>query len=213
MKRGHQWIHFDAQFPLKFGHDLQQRFGPAGELLFVLFLCACKRGYPQGQIHYRTEDELRVLVDADFAFADDNGNKWTLEQFWKWCGHRRVTRTRIRNGRVYVTASRWQAWEDAHNVSERSRKASERSRNVSEDVPNVYLPSRNRRSEAQSVRDFHRQRLEVGDKRLEVGGVRGERGERGNPPTPPPTENLLIQIEDIKTKQPDNQSNNNGTDP
>ncbi|MDQ1490561.1 MAG: hypothetical protein QOJ23_3075, partial [Actinomycetota bacterium] len=32
MSRGHQWIHFDAQFPLKFGHDLCERFGPAGEL-------------------------------------------------------------------------------------------------------------------------------------------------------------------------------------
>ena len=33
MQEGRQWIHFDAQFPLGFGHDLCVKFGPAGQLL------------------------------------------------------------------------------------------------------------------------------------------------------------------------------------
>ena len=86
MTLGKQWIHFDAQFPIKFGHDILERFGPAGQLLFIQFLCACKRSFPQGQISYRTEDELRVLLGAHFDFVDRLGDKWGLNDFWKWCG-------------------------------------------------------------------------------------------------------------------------------
>lgn len=151
MPNGKQWIHMDAQFPLKFGHDLCQRFGPAGELLFILFLCGCKRSYPQGQIHYRDEEELRVLLFAHFPFEDDAGDKWALEEFWRYCGRRKVTNTRTRGGRTYVTATRWDAWEDDRNSKERERK---------------------RRSRANSVRGRPHGRLEVGVGRLEVGGGR-----------------------------------------
>lgn len=158
MKRGHQWIHFDAQFPLKFGHDLCERFGPAGELLFILFLCGCKRSYPQGQIHYRTEEELRILLAAHFDFEDEAGDKWTLDEFWAWCGRRKVSAKRTRGGRTYVTATRWDAWEDDHNAKERERK---------------------RRSRAKSVTGRHALRLEVGQRRLEVGGGSAEGGLAG----------------------------------
>lgn len=180
MKRGHQWIHFDAQFPLKFGHDLLIRFGPAGQLLFVQFLCACKRSYPQGQIHYRTEDELRVLLGAHYSFVDDIGDKWTLREFWTWCGRRRVTRTKTRDGRTYVTAARWNTWEDAHNVAERQRKSRQKRRSeamspllsgpdaksehqlASEHDQNTNQQAQTRRSEIKSIRDRHAQRGEGG---------------------------------------------------
>ncbi len=199
MKRGHQWIHFDAQFPLKLGHDLQERFGPAGELLFILFLCACKRSYPQGQIHYRTEEELRVLLAADFDFVDNAGDKWTLEDFWRWCGRRKVTSTRARGAvstRIYITATRWNTWEDDRNAKNAERM---------------------RRSRAESVRARARLRGEVGEGRLEVGGVRGEGrgGVPGLPAAAPSAEKLLIHVEEIKTKQPDPTTGDqrNGTHP
>lgn len=184
--QGRQWIHFDAQFPLKFGHDLCEQFGPAGELLFVLFLCAAKRSYPQGRIHYRDEDELRVLLFAHFDFENSAGDKWDLEAFWRYCGRRRVTSRKTRGGRIYVTATRWDAWEDDFNASERRFKASER--------------QRKRRSAAKNVTPVTPQRLEVRGQRLEVGGWRLEGGAGGEAADAPPAEKPLSQIvEEIKT--------------
>lgn len=188
MKRGHQWIHFDAQFPLRFGHDLLDRFGPAGELLFILFLCGCKRSYPQGQVHYRTEEELRALLSADFDFVDNAGDKWSLETFWRWCGRRKVTSTRARGGRTYVTATRWDAWED-----ERNAKSAERMR----------------RSRAETVRERSRLRGEVG-KVGKVGGLRGEGGVggAGDHADGPLAKTLRTQVEEIQA-----QAHRNGTEP
>jgi hypothetical protein len=179
VSRGHQWIHFDAQFPLKFGHDLCERFGPAGELLFILFLCGCKRSYPQGQIHYRGEEELRVILGAHFDFVDNAGDKWALDDYWRWCGKRKVTRQKTLNTRKYVTATRWDAWEDDRNSKERERK---------------------RRSRAESVRGRPHGRLEVGQGRLEVGGWRGEGGAggTGDHADGPLAKTLRTQVEELQ---------------
>lgn len=132
MKPGARWIHFDAEFPLGFGYDLQTRFGPLGELLFILFLCACKRGSPQGQIQYRNEDEARILLGAFFPFEDEAGDKWRLEDFWKYCGRRKVTRTRARGDRTYVYATRWETWETrselVNRANQRERKRRSRAK-------------------------------------------------------------------------------------
>ena len=125
MTQGKLWIHFDAQFPLGFGRDLQERFGPAGELLFIQFLCACKRSFPQGQIRYRTDSEALVLLGATYALVDGTGQQWALDDFWKWCGYRRVTSSARRNGYRIVTASRWDRWEIA---PDEQRKANNRDR-------------------------------------------------------------------------------------
>ena len=188
MTLGKQWIHFDAQFPIKFGHDILERFGPAGQLLFIQFLCACKRSFPQGQISYRTEDELRVLLGAHFDFVDRLGDKWGLNDFWKWCGMKRVTRSKTRGGRRYVFAAHWEAWEDAHNAAARQR---------------------NRRSRAKTDTRRYAQRGEVRGVRLEVGGVRGE-GERGFAVETAPTDaaqKLQSQLEEVKDQQPDDRRN------
>jgi len=158
MPNGKQWIHMDAQFPLKFGHDLQCRFGPAGELLFILFLCGCKRSYPQGQIAYRTEHELRIQLGAFFEFEDNDGDKWTLDEFWRWCGRHKVVRSKTVGTRKHVHATRWDVWEDAHNAKERERK---------------------RRSRAKTVTGRPALRGEVGGRRGEVGGGSAEGGAAG----------------------------------
>lgn len=153
MPNGKQWIHMDAQFPLGFGHELSERFGPLGQLLFIQFLCACKRSFPQGQIRYRTEDELRLLLGAHFDFVDSAGDKWSLDEFWRWCGKRKVTRTKTVGTRKHVYATRWDTWED-----ERKAKNAERMR----------------RSRAGSVRARARLRGEVGGMRGEVVGGSAE---------------------------------------
>jgi hypothetical protein len=197
VSRGHQWIHFDAQFPLKFGHDLCERFGPAGELLFILFLCGCKRSYPQGQINYRGEEELRVVLGAHFDFVDNAGDKWSLDDYWRWCGKRKVTRTKTLNTRKYVTATRWDTWEDDYNSKERERK---------------------RRSRARLSADSPAKRLEVGSRgvrggwRLEVGGGSAEGG-TGEPAAGHAAEKPLTHlVEEIKT-QADHAADRNGTQP
>jgi hypothetical protein len=121
VKEGKQWIHFDAHFPGRFGRELSDRFGAAGELLFILFLCACKRSFPQGQIYYRTEDEARILLCAHFPLVDNNGKEWSFDEFWHWCGCRKVTtKSRQRGGQV-VASSHWGVWE-APTSAERSRR-------------------------------------------------------------------------------------------
>jgi hypothetical protein len=189
MQEGRQWIHFDAQFPLGFGHDLCERFGPAGQLLFVQFLCACKLSFPQGQIRYRTEDEARLILGAVYRFEDDDGTKWTLPEYWKWCGLRNKTRTTTRNGRTTVTATRWEAWEDA-----------KRSKNS----------ERMRRSRAESVRARATLRGEGRGVRGEVGGLRGEGGPgvAGDHADGPLAKTLRTQVEEIQ-----NQAHRNGDQP
>ena len=190
--QGRQWIHFDAQFPLKFGHDLCERFGPAGELLFILFLCGCKRTYPQGQMTYRTEEELRVVLGAHFDFVDQAGDKWSLDEFWRWCGKRKVTRTKTLKTRKYVTATRWNTWEDDRNSKERERK---------------------RRSRAKSGGGRPLLRGEVGGWRLEGGGWRGEGGPGEEGAVGSSAEKPLTQlVEEIKTKA-DDQPHRNGDQP
>lgn len=191
MKPGHQWIHFDAQFPLGLGHDLTERFGPAGQLLFVHFLCACKRSFPQGQIHYRTETEARALLGAHYPFVHSDGTEWTLEEFWKWCGRRKVTRRRARGERVYVSAQHWEAWEDARNAKQRERR---------------------RRSKAQSEGFATPLRGEVGGVRGEGRGLRGEGGVggAGEPDVAPKAEKLLTRLEEVKSQQPKATSNGIG---
>lgn len=190
MKPGRQWIHFDAHFPLAFGYDLLERFGPAGQLLFIQFLCACKRSFPQGQIQYRTDDEARILLGAPYPFVDNQGNEWTLDGFWKWCGYRRITTTSRRNGIRIVTASRWMSWErTAASSLEAERK---------------------RRSRAKKPRKMSGQTsgvsaMEVGGWRGEVGGVRGEVGggmQGGNPPTRPAAIAILERLQNQNPPDP-----------
>jgi hypothetical protein len=187
MQEGRQWIHFDAQFPLRFGHDLTVRFGPAGQLLFIQFLCACKRSFPQGQISYRTEDEARVVLGAHYRLSDADDKPWTLDEFWKWCGRRKKTRTRARGGRTYVIATRWDVWEDARNAKNAERM---------------------RRSRAESVRAHSRLRGEGRGLRGEVGGLRGEGGPGAEGAVGPGAEKLLSHLEEIQ-----NQAQRNGDRP
>lgn len=189
MNEGKQWIHFDAQFPLGFGHTLAERFGPAGQLLFVQFLCACKRSFPQGQIRYRTEDEARLILGAGFRFVDDDGAKWTLDEYWRWCGRHAKTRTTTRQGRTTVTATRWEAWEDAKRSKDAERK---------------------RRSRAESVRGHPRLRGEGRGVRGEVGGLRGEGGTggAGEHADGPLAKTLQAQVDELQ-----HQAHRNGDQP
>jgi hypothetical protein len=184
MQQGKQWIHFDAQYPLSLGHDLLQQFGPAGELLFVQFLCACKRSFPQGEIRYRTDEEACVLLGAHYPFVHSDGREWTLWEFWKWCGRRHLTASRRNHDRTTVVARRWDEWETTPDAL---RKRRSRAKNVTAAPP-------------------LRLRGEV-EKEVEVEVEGGRGGSRvGSGP-----KNLISQLEH-KTRKP-NPATTNGNHP
>jgi hypothetical protein len=170
MKNGRQWIHFDAQFPLEFGYQLLERFGPAGQLLFVQFLCACKRSFPQGEIHYRTEEEARITLGALYEFKDADGHPWTFEEFWKWCSYRGMMRLSRRGGRRGVAASHWDDWEmSAGWAADAARKRRSRAKKRPTNVGHVQTDA----SDA-SAPEVGGGRLEVGGGRLECEGGNGK---------------------------------------
>jgi hypothetical protein len=132
----------DAHYGQGLGYDISQRFGSAGELTFVLFLCACKRSYPQGHIRYRTDDEAMALMGIHFPLVDNSGDKWFLDDLWKWLRYRRVVSTSRRADRALrgsslrmVRACKWDAWEmsaalDTHAEQKRRSRAQKRPTNV-----------------------------------------------------------------------------------
>lgn len=184
MKRGHQWIHMDAQYPHGLGHDLTVQFGAAGQLVFVQFLCACKRAFPQGHIKYRSEDEALILLGASFPLVDNNGEKWWLEDLWKWLRYRRVVSTSRRNGLRMVSACHWDAWEmsgERQLDAERKRRSRAQKR---PERPNGH---------------FGQSPPEVGGGRMEVGGG-SARGDRRGPRHA--NEGLQAYVNQLSEKKP-----------
>lgn len=175
MQHSKQWIHFDAQFPLSLGHDLLEQFGPAGQLLFVQFLCACKRSFPQGEIRYRTDEEARMLLGAHYPLIHNDGQKWTFDEFWTWCGRRHLTASRRNHDRRTITARRWDEWETTPDAL---RKRRSRAKNVTAAPP-------------------LRLRGEV-EKEVEV----EVEGGRGGSPVGSAGKNLISQLEHVKGQQP-----------
>lgn len=172
MKRGHQWIHMDAHYGQGLGYDVSQRFGAAGELVFILFLCACKRSFPQGHIKYRTDDEAMALMGIHFPLVDNSGDKWYLDDLWKWLRYRRVVSTSRRADTALrgsslrmVRACGWDAWE----MSAAKQTRAEQVRRSRAQKRGTHV--------AHSENDvWHECAAEVGGGSKEVGGgsVRGE---------------------------------------
>lgn len=191
MKRGHQWIHFDAHYPHGLGQDISDRFGAAGQLVFVQFLCACKRSFPQGQIKYRTDDEAIILLGAYFPLVDNHGDKWWLDDLWKWLRYRRVVSTSRRAGTRMVSACHWDAWE----MSAAKQTHADQMRRW-----------RTEKRVTSEIDVSHECGAEVGGGRLEVGGgsVRGDRSRGGNPrPLANSTDELVEKLMHRKSKTKD----------
>lgn len=126
--KGRQWLAFDAYFFGKpFPIELQERFGPTGVVLFIGFLCACKRSHPQGQISYMSDTEaLHQMGLDDCLLIDNDGEKWSLDAFWTFTGRmkqtKKTTRGRVRN----VKSTHWERWQDVARrdmAAERQRRS------------------------------------------------------------------------------------------
>lgn len=115
-KRRSRWIAFDVYF---FDDDLgvaiRDRFGPVGLVLFTAFLCACKRNSVQGQFRYTSDAEaLTVLGLPGMELVDEQGEPFTLDEFWTLLGQRKQTR-RTRRGRITdVVSTRWERWQKGY---------------------------------------------------------------------------------------------------
>lgn len=118
MRQGRRWIVLDADyFTNDFTEQLGERFGWAGIGTFVALLCAAKKNYPQGAFSYTTELEAKSLLGiVDRPLVNDKGEEWTLEEFFRFCGLRRMVRRPSRHlsgRRRHLDICQWDLWQTA----------------------------------------------------------------------------------------------------
>jgi hypothetical protein len=137
-----RYFKMDAEF---FASDLAdavyQRFGGNGLLLFIAFLAACKRNNVPGRMSYMdgsTSDLLNTVGLAGLRLENEEGEPWTVDEFWTFLGRRKQV-SRTRRGRlVNVVSSRWNLWQtdwkrdDNAERKRRSRGKTERDSDVTE---------------------------------------------------------------------------------
>lgn len=121
-------------FAKRFTHDLHDRFGPAGIVVWVAFLCACKRNDPPGRVRMSSElDGLTKLHLYGWELVDNKGEAWSLTDFFDFTGRKKQTRRvavqlsntrRIADQRLLdVCATHWERWQDDSRIdAERLRK-------------------------------------------------------------------------------------------
>lgn len=128
MKPGRQWLVFDADFfDNSFTAALLDRYGPTGIVVFMAFLCACKRNHIQGRISYRNEFEaLEKFGLAELGLVDNRGLPFTLDEYFDFTGTYKQTR-RTRQGHTWnVFATGWEEWQQSKNrllAAERKRRS------------------------------------------------------------------------------------------
>lgn len=127
MKSGRRWIVLDADFFANhFTDRVLDRFGPAGVCLFVALLCAAKRSRIQGQITYASDSEaFDILGLRHLQLVDNAGDKWTLDDFWKFTGTQKQTRRSTRGHVKNVKVTGWSQWQETltrEKASERMRR-------------------------------------------------------------------------------------------
>lgn len=134
------YIRWDADFlGDDLGAALYDRFGSAGIALFLGFMAACKRNLVAGQMSYGSDGDLLAQVGLPgLRLVNEDGEAWTVDEFWTWLGHMKQTR-RTRRGRLsHVVATRWTQWQSDWNTAEarerkrRSRGAKARDTSVTE---------------------------------------------------------------------------------
>jgi hypothetical protein len=123
-----QWIALDVYFFAKpFPLRLQERFGPAGLVVFIAFLCACKKNQPQGQITFSSEHEaLHQMRLEGWQLVDGSGDKWTLEEFFAFTGKHKQTRKNAKGHVITLISThfwRWQRQAQRDMAAERQRRS------------------------------------------------------------------------------------------
>jgi hypothetical protein len=118
VRTGRQWLVFDADFFTNpFTDALLRRFGATGAVVWVAFLCACKRSFTPGEIHFASDAEALWLMRlSDVPLADHSGREWTLDEFWRFTGRMKQTRRTSRGRVTYVRSTHWERWQDDARV-------------------------------------------------------------------------------------------------
>src|SRR5688572_14966550 len=91
---GRRWLALDADlFGKRLAAELYHRFGWAGVVTWIAFLCACKRSRVPGRISVSNDTQAAHLLGiADWELADNDGKPWTLTDFWTFTGRKKQTR-------------------------------------------------------------------------------------------------------------------------
>lgn len=106
------------------GAKIRDRFGPVGLCMWVGFLAACKRSVNPGKISYTTDGECLSLMGLEgMEMVDEDGEPFTLDDFWTFLGHHKQTSRTGRRRLTYVTATRFGDWQqDANRQKDAERK-------------------------------------------------------------------------------------------
>lgn len=135
MRDAQRWLAIDADmFGKRFIDDLYDEFGWAGIVVWIAFLCACKKNRIPGRI--RVMNDIQAATElglAQWDLVDNKGAPWTLSEFWAFTGRKKQTRqilvqrrdsSRTRDGRVTdssrtahgrvrdVCATHWERWQN-----------------------------------------------------------------------------------------------------
>lgn len=104
--RRRQWIKWDVFFnDGRLGSAIRDRFGVCGMTVFQSYLSACQRSAEAGTISFHNDAQaLAVMSLPGLPLVDENGDAWTLDEFWMFLARRQVvTKKRYRSGWVEVT--------------------------------------------------------------------------------------------------------------
>lgn len=127
--KGHRWLAFDVDFlDNPFTIRLGNRFGTAGVVVWVAFLCACKRSPTPGVVRYTSDAHLRrELGILTVPLVDAAGKEWSLDDLWTWTGQQKQTSRRRHGGRTHLSSTRWERWQqDAQTHANTQRMADKR---------------------------------------------------------------------------------------
>lgn len=207
MTKGRRWLALDADmFGKPFIHDLHDRFGPAGVVVWVAFLCTCKQSRTPGRITFMNSAQAASEMGiAGWELVDTKGETWDLDDFFAFTGRKKQTR-RMPYGRrsdvrrtpygqrMDVVATHWERWQDdARTANEHERKrrwAEENTRRA-----RVAQPSRTRRVTRREIDADLDLDLDIPPTPLE-GGADALRAESQNP------EDLRAAVNDLMANLP-----------
>lgn len=118
MKPGRRWVVLDADyFSNDFTDKLADRFGWAGVATWIALICAAKKHYPAGELWFSSEAEaLHLMCISGWPLVDNDGQPWTLDEFFEFTGRRHMTSNRRRQmsgRRREMSLRRWNEWQSA----------------------------------------------------------------------------------------------------
>lgn len=180
MTKRQRWFALDVHvFDSDTGVGLREEFGTAGLCMWVGFLAACKRSNVPGQITYSSDAEcLAQMGLPGLELVDEEGEPFTLEDFWTYLGHHKQTARTARRRLQHVRATRFEQWQQtvgrAREAERKSRSRAQNSRTNS-----GHVPDKNR-TDIDSDKDRDIDRDTSQNPPLEIVGTRDERAAGGS---------------------------------